>query len=330
MNEALAPWFALPDISMPIGLDDGARDLSELFDLPEGSACTWAKIEPDGRVVAARWRGTGSRGWYPASTIKWVAAALALHRMDELGLPLDATLEIDADESLPMPAEPAQTFKDLILGSLVMSDNDFYSILNEFAGFAWTRERMQAWGAGHSIIRSHFRRPRFNHSRPMTVRFAPDPNGAVREPMRLETRPAVDLPLNTSPDPSRQQSNWFTCDDAVRCVLATLSRPTRETTHFDSLVQGLQYTNQRYLAQGAARAMQRQSARPGWVALSKPGWWPGEGDNSEWAYMYDLHGRSHYAVGIYVQGSHLQARQAMTQAAEAVCYAIQAEGWSPG
>ena len=343
-----SPWTTLPRIDGPIALREAHESLDDLFDLPDGSACSVARITESGAVVTARWRDTGHLGWYPASTIKWVTAAMACDVAEELDLPADCTIELAADPApgVEAAADPPRTLRELMLGELVMSDNDFFCQLQEFVGFQRTHDTMrQRWGVRDSLIRRHFRRPRFNHSRQATVCFPPQADGTRRAALVLPARPTADIPLNdwgTTREPIRNDpdtqhpddrnanraSNYFTCDDALRCVVATLAGPTRDRRLFDLFTQGLAYTNQRYVANGLAALSAQRPERPAFVSLNKPGWWPPDGNNAEWVYVYDLTLREHYAMAIYVQGTNEEASEHMAEAARRIFEAIHAGRWT--
>ena len=303
------PWQTLPALALPIEMRSAGLDLRELVKLPDGSAMTFAELHPEPdtghpRLHAARYAATGRQPFYPASTIKWITAALAVDWMDQHDLEPETVVQVGDDR-------PA-TLRELILSSLVMSDNDAFNTLQEAVGFAETHAALQQWGVRDGLIRRHFTRPHWNHSRPVTLH---PPAGGRRT---LPARPAVDLPLNRDPRPAplgNPEANSFTTDDLVRVAAATLAGPLRHRRHFPLLTAGLGWTNQNYLREGLTRLTGEHPDRPAFVTLQKPGWWPPDGANSELAYIYDLARNRHCFLAVYIQGSLEQAQQAMSDAA---------------
>ena len=308
----LEPWLALPRIDSPVRLVDSGADLDGLFDMPDGSTLTVASVAPaTGDLHTARWRGTGDVGFYPASTIKWITAAMAVAWMDQHDMSPETVIQL-GDE------RPA-TMRELILSSLMMSDNDAFNTLQESVGFAETYAAMKNWGVQHSMIRRHFTRPHWNHSRPIRVTH---PDGQTAE---IAERPAVDIPLNLDPRPAplgNPESNYFTSDDFVVCGAATLMGPTRDATYFPLLTQGLSWSNQNYVREGLTQLTGELDSRPAFATLAKPGWWPPDGANSELAYIYDATQDRHYFLAVYAQGTNDEARVEMNKAARAVFGAI--------
>ncbi len=301
------PWLDLPALDGAPRLINSGTDLGPLFELPAGSALTLARIDPDtGDLYCARWRDTGRFGFYPASTIKWNTAFLMLDVMQERGLSLDHAMQVGDD--------PPRTLRDLLAGMLVMSDNDAFNTLQEAVGFKETYDWMRAIGCSDSLVRRHFTRPHWNHSRVVRVW---SPAGEELEP--IAERPAVDIPLNSDPAPgSKRESNWFTADDFIRCGAATLMAGDRTDPRFVFVTDQLAYTNQCYVREGLWRVTTALPGRPGFVVLNKPGWWPGDGANCELCYIYDVQRGGHYLLAVYVQGTNEQAQAAMSGAAEAI------------
>ena len=303
------PWFELPRLDLPIVLEPSGLDLRSLIELPEGSALTLAELQTDEshgrpRLVAARYGQTGGQIFYPASTIKWITAAIAVEWMQRHGLNPETVIQVGDDR-------PA-TLRELILASLVMSDNDAFNALQEAVGFAHTHAVLRSWGVVDGLIRRHFTRPHWNHSRPVTLH---PPGGPSRT---LAARPAVDLPLSRDPRPAplgNPEANAFTTDDLVRVAAATLTGPTRDCPSFPLLTAGLAWTNQNYLRRGLTRLTAQHADRPAFVTLQKPGWWPPDGANSELAYIYDVRRRRHCFLAVYIQGGIDQAEAAMGQVA---------------
>ncbi|NJN35977.1 MAG: serine hydrolase [Nitrospiraceae bacterium] len=105
------------------------------------------------------------------------------------------THQLEADDVLMLEGDVPRTLRDLLLDMLVLSDNDAFNTLQETVGFADTFQAMRSWGLTHGIIRRHFTRPHWNHSRPIRVVR----RGEVV--CNLPARPPVDLPLNSRPPP---------------------------------------------------------------------------------------------------------------------------------
>lgn len=307
------PWKRLPILDGPPVLRPVAATLDGCIDLPPGSAATLGWIDPDtGDIHTAHWKKTGDTGFYPASTIKWITAFLAIQWLEENSIGLSHVVQVGDD--------PPRTVHDLLAGMVVMSDNEAFNTLQELVGFEHTYRTMRRWGCQTGIIRRHFTRPHWNHSREAEVW---DEHG--ERVLVVPARPAVDLPLNNDPVPdSPRESNWFSCDDFVRCAAATLMGPYRELPLFDALTGWLGYTNQSAIREGLWRVTRQDPRHPGFAVLNKPGWWPGDGANCELTYIYDAQERRHYLLAIYFQGEHDDAMQCMRSAAESFFTAIRA------
>ncbi len=305
------PWLDLPALCGAPQLIDIGTDLRTLITLPGDSSLSLARIVMDtGRLVCTRYDGTGDTGFYPASTIKWITGFLMLDVMRERGLSVDHVLQVGDD--------PPRSIRDLLAGMLVMSDNDAFNALQETVGFKQTYDWMLAAGCNNSLIRRHFTRPHWNHSRQVSLW---SPAGKAIEP--IPARPAFDIPLNSDPKPgSSRQSNWFTTDDLLRCAAVTLMGMDRDDPNFLFVADQLAYTNQCNIREGLWRVTASRHDRPGFVVLNKPGWWPDDGANCELCYIYDVQRDDHYLLAIYVQGTQEEARDAMRSAAQAIFDAI--------
>ncbi len=304
------PWLGLPRLDGAPTLVGVDASLDGLFDMPEGSAMTVARVDPaTGRLLTARWRDTGDLGFYPASTVKWVTAAMTLELMQAHDMRLDTVLQVGDD--------PPRSMRDLLAGMIVMSDNQAFNTLQEAVGFGETYERMKSWGCTKAMIRRHFTRPHWSHSREVRI------HDGGRLAATIAPRPAPDIPLNADPNPEgNPESNWFTTDDLVRCAAAMMMGPTRDRPHFDELCAHLGYTNQGFIRDGLAKLTAQRDDRPAFVTLNKPGWWPGDGANVDLAYVYDVNRREHYLIGLYVQGTLEEAKAVMAEASRAVFAAI--------
>lgn len=303
-DQELYPWRGLPRTALPIVVEDTSADFDDLFVLPEGSALTLAEVDPATATLrAARWRDSGSVGFYPASTIKWITVAMAVDWMDQHQLTPETVIVVGDD--------PPATLRELILSCLVMSDNQAFNTLQEAVGFAETHTAMQGWGVEHGLIRRHFTRPHWNHSRAIQL----FPSNA--KPRTIEARPPANIPLNLDPRPAplgNPEANYFTTDDFVIAAAATLMGPTRDAQYFPLLTQGLGWTNQQYIRQGLTRATADLPQRPAFATLSKPGWWPPDGANSEMAYIHDAAHDRHFFLAIYIQGTNEEAQEKMSDA----------------
>jgi len=306
-TDPLRPWLSLPRLHPPVALRDSAASIDALFDMPAGSAVTLAQVAGDGRVVATRWRGTGETGFYPASTIKWITGALTVELLHERRWPIDSVLHLGDDKP--------RTFRDLLLAMLAASDNDAFNTLQETVGFARTHDWLRRWGVRHGLIRRHFRRPRYNHSRAARV---VTPAGQAHT---LPARPAADIPRSADRRPAplgNPDANYFTTDDLIRVGVASLAGPTRDAKDFDLLTAGLAWTNQCDVREGVARA----PGPPAFVVLNKPGWWPPDGANSELCYLYDARGRRHFFLAVYCQGDEAAAEHHIRAMARALAAAL--------
>ena len=305
------PWASLPRIAgapvlrdAPPGADAA---LSDAFDLPGGSALTVAEVAADGTLVAARWRGTGDAVFYPASTIKWITGALTVGWMAEHGVSPEAVLSVGD--------RPAATLRDLLLAMLQASDNDAFNTLHELVGTAETHAALRGWGCPHGIVRRHFTNPHFTSS-PRCVAQRADGSEVV-----VEARPEVAMPPNTDTRPpplGNPEQNAFTTDDFIRVGAATLMGPLRDAPAFDVFTCGLSWTVQAYVRAGLARLTASRPEKPAFAVLNKPGWWPGDGANSELNWVWDACRSKHLFVSVYVQGTEAEAERGMADAAEAV------------
>lgn len=294
-----APWLDLPEVALPVELTPSSASIDDLIELNEGSALTLARIDHDGTLHTTRWRDTGSLPFYPASTIKLATVALTLRLIDEHGWDLDTVIEIGDD--------PGITLRRLMASTIVLSSNSGFCTLHELVGTRETHEAMRRWGIKDSIVRRHFRRPPFTHSRTVKV-FR---NGRLTQ--TLPERPPFDAEPETAHDTSR--SNTYTTDDFCRLAAATLAGPEiRSTRCFNHFANWLSLTNHSYVADGLGELTAEHPAHPPFVVLNKPGWWPGTGAVSEVGYIHDVSRKEHYVFGIYHQGT-LPEAQARTSLA---------------
>lgn len=160
---ATAPADAKSDLEGRASRMD--KVLSESVDL-RAQVLVGEVVEREGKpeLVAHGWRA-GADYFYPASTVKLLGAVAALERMRELqrkaapGLTLDtplafygsrrsgAMLTNDADNI----ADGKLTLRHLVRESLIVSDNESFNRLFEFAGHDRLNERM--WRAGLTSTR---------------------------------------------------------------------------------------------------------------------------------------------------------------------------------
>jgi len=310
------PWLRLPETALPIELQPAPGTIDDAIDLPAASAMTLAEALPDGSLRAWRWRGTGEVGFYPASSIKWVTAAMAVQWLDELALHSTATLQpaISEGRETAVPAPSQTVFRDALLAMLTHSDNDAFNTLQEVVGFGETFDAMRSWGCRHAIIRRNFGRPRRGDSRAFVAR---DPDGKC---ITLPARQGFALPLSgdTRPPPwGNPEANFATADDLVRCAAASLMGPIRDATAFDLIPTGLACPEPRDVAHGLGDLAAACNGGLGFTVLSKPGWWPPDRANVELAYIHEKHSDRHFFLCIFVQEHEAAARAAVRRAAAA-------------
>lgn len=303
------PWTLPADVAFPISLNKtSSPELDRLVSMPEGSALTVSRIGLDGSISSVEWRGTGEWGFYPASTVKLVTAAMTLEFLERYELPIDSVACVGDDT--PM------TFRELLSEMIVVSGNETFNTLQECVGFAETYREMQRWGVTKARIRRHFRVPRYNHSREVRVL---GPGG--KELLRLQPRPAVEIPLHDGNGEGGGQgihnleSNWWCSDDLVRAMAAIMFGPTRRRRHFEDLVGWCSFTNQCRIREGLRELTAQKSTHPSFVVLNKPGWWEPDLANVEMGYVYDVERSAHYVVGIYFHGTMAQSEPGMREAA---------------
>jgi hypothetical protein len=159
--------------------------------------------------------------FYPASTIKLVAAIGALQELEALDsarkdpLTIDTRLHIHRLERPPLPGklEPqlvspdtaAVSLRHLISAALVQSDNPSYNRLVDFAGLERLNPEMWAAGLEHTQIRHRFTQPALS---PENNRYAPRVtlSGAGEEALLLPERhasftfPSLNIPGGTVGD----------------------------------------------------------------------------------------------------------------------------------
>ncbi|TCJ13805.1 hypothetical protein EPD60_11975 [Flaviaesturariibacter flavus] len=100
--------------------------------------------------------GDFTRYFYPASTVKLPAAALALQRLEELGIPgLDKSSTMITEAARPGQArvyndpeapDGRPTIETYIRKALLVSDNDAFNRLYEFLGQEYLNQSLQAMG----------------------------------------------------------------------------------------------------------------------------------------------------------------------------------------
>ncbi len=300
----MEPWSSLPEVSWPVVLEpDPAADaaLADAVDLPSGSALTLARLDTaTGRIRAARWRGTGLYGFYPASTVKLITGVLLIEALHGLNIPLDA--------SAALGDEPPQPLRPLLADMIRESGNDSFNTLAEIVGFAETHAALRNWGCVKALVRRNFARPRYNHSRAVTLLAPSGQTLGVLPP-----RPPVDLPLNDShntgrPDGGDGQSNWFCTDDFIRVLAATFAGPYRRRPGYAALADDLAHTNQCFPREGLAEIGR-------YAIWNKPGWWPDDLANSDLCYICDIASGCHYFLGIHCRSTVEDARPLMAAAA---------------
>lgn len=306
-----APWLSLPRLDAAAELNDAGPIFGGLFEMSPGSSLTLSRVVPEtGWLHAARWNNTGDHGFYPASTIKWITGAMTLAWLDQHQLSATTVIQVGDD--------PPATVRDLMLDMLSFSGNHAFNTLQETVGLAETHAALRGWGVEQSVLRRFFVRPRRSNSR--AIRVAP----RTGEPFEIAARPEADIPLNPSPDGSRE-SNYFTTDDFVRAAAATLMGPTRDARYFPLLTQGLSWTNHCYTREGLARVTEADDRRPAFVVLNKPGWWPPDGETSELCYVYDIQQDAHYFLAASLKGPIAEARRMLSDAVFCIFTSLRAQ-----
>lgn len=295
------PWTDLPTNEPPFLMNDGgdtaAQAIIDALDLPAGSAITIARVDPaGGTLYALRYNDTGDLGFYPASTVKLATALMTLRQVNELDadVPFDQwRVQLEGDELTTEPQPLAKLLRDMIADS----SNEAFNTLQEIAGFDVTHQYLQSLGVEKLLIRRHFTRPHWNHSRD-AVLIAGDKR------FELGARPAVDIPLNAdtaNPTSGNGESNWASTDDLVRLVAATFLTDNRKLPGFDILADALRQTNEPFVGRGLRELGD-------FVVYEKPGWWPDDEANVSAAYVYDARLDRHYFVGVHYKGT-LEAAQ---------------------
>lgn len=312
---AQQPWTDLPTDEPPFLVNDGgdtaAQAIIDSLEMPAGSAITIARVDPaNGTLYALRYKNTGDLGFYPASTVKLATALMTLRQVNELDadVPFDQwQVQLKDDELTSEPQPVAKLLRDMIADS----SNEAFNTLQEVAGFAETHEYLQSLGVEKLLIRRHFTRPHWNHSRAAVLM-----NGDER--IELAARPAAEIPLNadtSDPASGDGESNWASTDDLVRLVAATFLTENRELPGFDVLVDALKTTNEPFVGRGLKDLGD-------FVVYEKPGWWPDDEANVSAAYVYDAKRDRHYFVGVHYKGSLEAAQSGIAEAMKTLFTAI--------
>lgn len=319
VTDEARPWLALPESRFPVELEEPANPglLDDAFELPEASAATVAEVQPDGSLLAWRWRGTGELGFYPASSVKWITATMTLRWLVEHGLPVTGLVGIhaDPDDAERQPAVEPMVVRTALLAMLTHSDNEAFNVLQEAVGFRETFEAMRAWGCRHAIIRRNFAPVRRSTSRSIDL-YGPDGKTRTLAP-RLDTR----LPLSTDARPpplGNPEANFATTDDLVRSAAASLMGPARRMPGFDAMTAGLACPEPRDVAAGLDDLAREDPDPAGFTVLSKPGWWPPDRANVELAYAHDTGQNRHFFACLFVQDEEQPARDTVRRAAGAM------------
>lgn len=305
------PWEQLPEIDGPPLLRRSGWALDDLFELPSGSACTLAEVDSTGTLWTAEWKCSGERGFYPASTVKWITGALVIERLAQYGLELDTVLDVAGEEP--------RSFRELLLAMLASSDNHAFNLLHEAVGTQETNAWLRECGCTHALVRRHFTRPHYTGSRHCRVW------GGGEVVADWPSRPEVELPLNDDRRPpplGNRQQNWMTTDDLVRIASAALMGRMRHQPGFDLFIAGLAWTNSCHVRTGLGRLTAGRPDRPTFAVWNKPGSWPPDGANAEVAYIYDAKRDRHLFFAVYVQGTEVEAAKAIASAAEAAVDAL--------
>jgi hypothetical protein len=307
------PWQQVAELTFPVTLrKTRSAALDQLLDLPEHSALSLARIDPKTAcLTGSDWRGSGEHGFYPASSIKLITAAMTLGFLDEHQLPIDAVVRLGDED--PM------TFRELLAETIVLSGNETFNILQETVGFAETYQQTQRWGLAKTLVRRHFKNPRYNYSRPVTI-LGFDGKAVLEIP----ARPTAIIPLHDGNHQANQnlESNWTCTDDLVRIMAAVLFGPTRHTRYFPSLTGWCGMTNCCHVRTGLRRLTAANVDHPPFVILNKPGWWPADRVNVDFGYVYDLAHDAHYIYAVYCHGTEESAAEAIPAAFQRIFGAL--------
>jgi hypothetical protein len=300
------PWARVPPIDFPVILHKGrSPELDALFDLPGESSLTIARVDPlTGKLDSVDWRGRGEWGFYPASSIKLITAAMTLAFLDWHHLPIDSVVKLGEDSPI--------TFRELLAETIVFSGNETFNTLAEVVGFAETWQQTRQWGLVKLLVRRNFKSPRYNHSRQVIVYGA---SGSVL--LEIPPRPAPVIPFHDGNGQANQnlESNWACTDDLVRAMAAILFGPTRNSRYFSQLTGWCGMTNRCFFRDGLRKITAEASHHPAFVILNKPGWWPDDGVNVDFGYIYDVSQSAHYLYAAYYHGTEESAGAGLSKAA---------------
>jgi len=314
------PWTRMKPIDFPVVLHKRRSPvLDELIDLPGESSLSIARVDAlTGKLDSVDWRGRGEWGFYPASSIKLITAAMTLAFLDRYQLPIDSVVKLGED--------PPITFRELLAETIVFSGNETFNTLAEVVGFAETFQQTRQWDLVKLLIRRHFKNPRYNHSRQVIVYCA---SGSAL--LEIPPRPAVQIPFhdgNLQPN-QNLESNWACTDDLVRAMAAILFGPSRNSRYFADLTGWCGMTNRCYFRDGLRKVTAEAVHHPAFVILNKPGWWPDDRVNVDFGYIYDVSRSEHYLYAAYHHGTEESAGPSVSNAASQIFNHIHAANKIP-
>jgi hypothetical protein len=172
-------------------------------DLPEGASVYAVRIDETGAGTAYEaGEGAGYAGFWPASSVKLLAAVGALEYLADLGFTGEARVTMDGETF---------TVADVYEQAIADSSNEAYDQLVRIAGVDWLNERFltAANGFGDTVIQRSYTGWGVDVSRTMTV---------VEDGRRLTV-------------PARRASGSYGCEDDGNCsTLLDLTESVRRVT----------------------------------------------------------------------------------------------------
>lgn len=143
--------------------------------------------------------------WWPASTVKLLAAVAALERLTEWGFGPATTVTFHYTEAEGGPV--TQTVEEIVRAAITPSDNTAYDRLVELAGYEWLNDTFlsDANGLGASVLQRGYGG---RH------RYADSGRGSLR------TSPKITLAQGkkTRVLPARKSSKTYPCPNQGNCV----------------------------------------------------------------------------------------------------------------
>ncbi len=146
-----------------------------------------------------------TESWWPASTVKLLAAVAALERLHQWGFSPAASVTFHYAEA--EGGEVSQTVTDIVRAAIIPSDNTAFDRLVEIAGYEWLNDLFlsDANGLGASVLqRGYGGRHRYADSGRGSLRNAP--KITLSEGQKRRTLPAT------------QSRKSYPCPDQGNCV----------------------------------------------------------------------------------------------------------------